>query len=108
MWRRTSHPWLRPYDIVLNARHTWGISHVPPDHLLRDVFETCTTFAEAKHRLETTPIARPVIFTLAGCHPDERCVIERTHDGFSSRVHDTCAANDWLLSMPRWEATGSR
>jgi hypothetical protein len=87
----------------LNARHTWRISHVPPDHLLRDVFETCTTFAEAKHRLETTPIARPVIYTLAGCRPEERCVIERTLDGFTSRTDDTCAANDWLLSLPCWE-----
>ena len=43
----------------LNARHTWGIDHIPPDHLLRDVFEECTTFAQAKHRLETTPVARP-------------------------------------------------
>ena len=104
MLRRTSHPWLRPYDMVLNARHTWGTRYVPPDHLLRDVFETCTTFGEAKHRLETTPIARPAIYTLAGCHPDERCVIERTQDDFSSRSHSTGAANDWLLSRPRWEA----
>jgi hypothetical protein len=103
MWRRTSLPWLRPYDFALNAGRTWRVSHVPPDHLLRDVFETCATFTEAKHRLERTPIARPVIYTLAGCHPDERCVIERTQDGFSSRTHDTCAANDWLLSLPRWE-----
>ena len=103
MWRRTSLPWLRPYDLALNARQTWRIDHIPPDHLLRDVFETCATFAEAKHRLETTPIARPAIYTLAGCHSDERCVIERTQDSFASRTHDTCAANDWLLSQPCWE-----
>jgi hypothetical protein len=103
MWRRTSLPWLRPYDLALNAGRTWRIDHIPPDHLLRDVFETCTTFAEAMHRLETTPIARPAIYTLAGCHPDERCVIERTQDSFASRTHDTCAANDWLLSQPCWE-----
>jgi hypothetical protein len=41
---------------------------------------------------------------LAGCFPGERCVIERTPDTFSSRTHDTSAANDWLLSQPRWEA----
>ena len=98
MWRRTSPLWLRPYDIALNACHTWAIAHIPPDHLLRNVFETCTTFCDAKHRLETTPIARPVIYMLAGCHPGERCVIERTPDGFSSRSHDTSAANDWLRS----------
>jgi hypothetical protein len=104
MWRRTSRPWLRPWDIVLNAQQTWGSRSIPPDHLLRDVFETCTTFGEARRRLETTPVARPVIYILAGCHHGERCVIERTPDSFSSRTHDTSAANDWLLSDPRWEA----
>jgi hypothetical protein len=104
MWRRTRHPWLRPYDIVLNARQTWGIRHIPPDHLLREVFEICKTFGDAKHRLETTPIARPVIYTLVGCHSGERCVIERTHDGFVSRDHNTGSANDWFRSRPAWEA----
>jgi hypothetical protein len=104
MWRRTRRPWLRLYDIALNARHTWGIRHIPPDHLLREVFETCKTFGEAKHRLETTPVARPAIYTLVGCQPGERCVIERTHDGFVSRDHSTAAANDWLESRPCWEA----
>jgi hypothetical protein len=70
----------------------------------RGIRELRMTFGEARHRLETTPIARPVIYTLAGCHPGERCVIERTPDGFSSRTHDTGAANDWLLYRPRWEA----
>jgi len=104
MWRRTRRPWLRPCDIALNARQTWGIRSIPPDHLLREVFETCKTFCEAKHRLETTPIARPVIYTLVGCYHGERCVIERTQDGFASRDHDTGAANDWLRSRPPWEA----
>src|ERR1043166_7588985 len=78
MRRRTQRPWLRSFDFALNARQTWRIRHIPPDHLLREVFETCKTFGEAKHRLETTPIARPAIYTLVGCHPGERCVIERT------------------------------
>ena len=104
MRRRTRRPWLRPYDIALNARLTWGIRFIPPDHLLREVFETCKTFGEAKHLLETTPIARPVIYTLVGCDRGERCVIERTHEGFASRDHNTGAANDWLRSQPLWEA----
>jgi hypothetical protein len=94
MRRRTRRPWLRPYDIALNAWQTWGIRSIPPDHLLRAVFETCKTFAEAKHQLETTPIARPAIYTLVGCDQGERCVIERTQDGFASRGHNTGAAND--------------
>jgi hypothetical protein len=68
------------------------------------VFETCKSYGEAKHRLETTPIARPVIYSLVGCESGERCVIERTEQGFSTRVDNTSAANDWHDSAPSWEA----
>jgi hypothetical protein len=104
LWRRTRHPWLRPLDIALNAMHTWRVRFTPPDHLLRTVFETCRNYAEAKHRLETTPIARPAIYSLVGCERGERCVIERTEEGFSTRTDDTAIANDWLESRPHWEA----
>ncbi len=104
LWRRTRKPWLRPYDLAANALRTWGIRHVPPDHLLREVFETCPDFGAAKRRLETTPVARPVIFTLVGCKRGERCVIERTEEGFASRGEDTSAANDWLRGTAPWEA----
>ena len=104
MWRRTRRPWLRPYDAVVNALKTWRIRFIPPDHLLREVFETCKTFAEARRQLEITPIARPVIYVLVGCRAGERCVIERTEESFASRDDDTVAANDWLRSRPPWEA----
>jgi hypothetical protein len=102
--RRTRHPWLRPFDISLNAVRTWRVRFMPPDHLLRNVFETCKTYAEAKHRLESTPIARPVIYSLVGCEPGQRCVIERTEEGFATRLDRTSAANDWHRSAPSWEA----
>ncbi len=104
LWRRTSHPWLRLYDVAANAIGTWRIRSCPPDHLLRRVFETCREFSEAKHRLETEPIARPVIYTLVGVRAGECCVIERTEQGFASRVDDTSAANDWLHGSKPWEA----
>jgi hypothetical protein len=104
LWRRTQHPRLRVLDIAANATNTWrNIRHVPPDQLLRAVFEDCKSFAEARRRLETTPIARPVIYTLAGVRSDEQCVIERTEEGFSTRTTATCAANDWLESLAGWE-----
>jgi len=103
LWRRTQHPWLRPFDIMANAAATWPVRHMPPDQLLREMFEICPDYASAKHRLETTPVARPVIYTLAGCEPGERCVIERTIDGFNTRTEDTGAANDWLVRLERWE-----
>jgi hypothetical protein len=89
---------------VLNGLHTWRIHFMPPDHLLREVFETCKTFSEAKQHLEMTPIARPVIYTLIGCKPGERCVIERTEQSFKTRSDETAAANDWLRSIWPWEA----
>ena len=67
------------------------------------MFETCRTYEEARRVLETTPIARPVIYTLAGCKPGETCVIERMENSASTRTHDTVAANDWLRSSPDWE-----
>jgi hypothetical protein len=55
LWRRTRRPWLRPFDLALNSVQTWAIRFCPPDHLLRQVFETCRDYDEAKHRLETVP-----------------------------------------------------
>ena len=102
--RRTHHPWLRLFDFVANALNTWSIRHMPPDQLLRQAFETCGSYAEARRMLETEPVARPVIYTLAGCAPGERCVIERTEEDFVTHENNTCAANDWVVSRPDWEA----
>jgi hypothetical protein len=107
LWRRTRHPWLRPFDMAMNALATGRVRFMPPDHLLRQVFETCGSFGEARRTLETVPVARPVIFTLAGCRAGETCVIERTEQGFVTRETDTCAANDWLPNRIHWEARTS-
>jgi hypothetical protein len=104
MWRRTRHPWLRPFDYAANGLRTWsGRGRVPPDQLLRLAFETCGDYANARKVLETTPVARPVIYTLVGRAADERCVIERTETAFVTREDETSAANDWLPTRPGWE-----
>jgi len=104
MWRRTRHPWFRLYDVAANAVNTWRrVRYIPPDQLLRGAFEECADFAAARERLETTPVARPVIFTLAGVRPGEQCVIERTETGFATRTSATCAANDWHAPIAGWE-----
>ena len=77
---------------------------MPPDQLLRLVFETCETFSAARRALENIAVARPVIFVLVGCGPGERCVIERTEGDFRTRESETSAANDWVPSRPMWEA----
>ena len=81
-----------------------SVHTVPPDQLLRHVFETCRDYAEARAVLEHTLIARPVLYTLAGCRPGESCVIERTET--AARIYDGAngAANDWLESRDGWEA----
>jgi hypothetical protein len=104
MRRRSHSRVLRLYDLAANAigtlRHARAI---PPDQLLRQVFEQAASYDDARRMLETTPVARPVIYTLAGCNEGERCVIERTETGFHTRTDDHGAANDWLDSAPLWE-----
>jgi hypothetical protein len=104
LWRRTRAPVLRLYDIAANAVATWRLPHIPPDQLLRLACETCASFGDARRMLEATPIARPVIYTLVGCEPGERCVIERTEDSYATRHDETCAANDWIKPVEPWEA----
>jgi hypothetical protein len=76
---------------------------MPPDQVLRQDFESCATYEAARKELEQTPLSRAVIYTLVGCAPHERCVIERTDDAFVTREDDTCAANDWVPNRPGWE-----
>src|ERR1700733_4295327 len=103
MRRCTHHRWLRPFDHAINTLRTSGDSRVAPDQLLRRAFEECEDFASARHFLEVTPVARPAIYTLVGCAPDEGCVIERTETEFVTRFGSTCAANDWEPCRPGWE-----
>ena len=53
--------------------------------------------------LQATPVARPVIYTLVGCRPGDRCIIERAEVGERTRCDDLVAANDWLDRSPDWE-----
>ncbi len=104
MRRLTAHRWLRPVDFVVNTLAGWRCAgRMPPDQLLRHTFESCADYGAARCSLETTPVARPVIFTLVGCATGESCVIERTETGFRTRETDTCAANDWVPDRPGWE-----
>jgi hypothetical protein len=69
---------------------------LPPCHLLRQVFETCATYAEAKAALTETPICLPALFSLAGARPGEGCIIERTEDAAAVTEAPACVANHWL------------
>jgi hypothetical protein len=102
--RRTHTRFLRPYDLAANGLSTLIRQRsIPADQLLRFVFEEADDYAEARRMLEMTPIARPAIYTLVGCHKGERCVIERTENDFETRADDHGAANDWFEARPEWE-----
>ena len=94
-------------DWVLTRARVWRMPHLTPAHLLREVFETVQTFAEAKRMLIERPIATPAIFSLAGVRPSETAVIERTET--EARVHEggNVAANHWQAAGWRGHQRGS-
>jgi hypothetical protein len=104
MRRRTAHRWLRGYDFAVNAAAIWQSDDLmPPDQLLRQVFEICGDYVAARRMLETVPVARPVIYSLVGAKTNEGCIIERTETDFITRQDEASAANDWVPSRAGWE-----
>lgn len=83
-------------DWTLNRFRQWRETGLPPAHLLRAVFETCASYAEARDRLEREPICLPAIFALAGTRPGEGCVIERRERAAIVHEAPACIANHWL------------
>ena len=85
---------------------------IAPAHLLRLVFDTCPDFTGAVTLIRQTPLCIPAIFTIAGAHPDEAVVIERTAtDAFEPA--EAVAANHWSslrapAGRPRHHSSASR
>lgn len=103
MRRRTRLAALLWLDYFLNALAAiCGSGRLPPEHVLRQAFETCATFDEARHLLETSPMARPALFVLVGCEPGERVVIEREGAHARTYADDTVVANDWRDISGGW------
>lgn len=74
----------------------WRSREMPPMHLLRQVFEHCLSYEDARRALIHAPLAVSAIFTLVGPRPGEGCIIERKpHEAW---VHPApaAAANHWL------------
>jgi hypothetical protein len=102
--RRTRGDVLRPVDYTRNLVRTLSRERgMPPLHLLRHVFETATSFTEALALLRTVELARPVLFTLLGCAPDEIAVIERRERDASVHLGAGAVANDWREPRSGWE-----
>lgn len=94
MRRFTPSCWL---DWAIERARLRHRSFIPPMHLLRQVFETCRTFEDAKAMLFDRPIAVPAFFSLSGTTPIEGCVIERTETTAHVRQGGRASiANHWI------------
>ncbi|HKH03360.1 MAG TPA: hypothetical protein VKB08_21945, partial [Bradyrhizobium sp.] len=102
--RRTRGDLLRPLDYVTNALNTYfRVRHAPPDHVLRQVFEMAPDYATAKEMLCRIPMARPVLFALAGTKCEETCLIEREETTARVIEGEVIVANDWREPRHGWE-----
>lgn len=84
-----------PLDWAANRARVWGIPDAMPTHLLREVFETAASFAEARALLTDRPISSPAIFTLVGIRPEETVIIERTERDSRIIGGPGVSANHW-------------
>lgn len=84
-------------DWGINRVRMWREDTLPPVHLLRQVFDQCRTYVEAREILATTPLAMPAFITLSGIEPDQCCVIERTEDEVCVHHGPGSVANHWLV-----------
>lgn len=91
---------LYPVDWAINAVRVWRRPSLTPALLLRRVFETAETFAEACAMLSKIPLASGAIFTVAGTAPGETAVIERRPEAAATPSGPACAANAWRT--PGW------
>lgn len=102
--RRTRADLLRPVDYARNLARTLSRERgMPPLHLLRRVFETAPSFAQALKLLKTAELARPVIYTLIGCEADEIALVERRERDATVHLGPGSTANDWREPQSGWE-----
>jgi len=104
------YPW--PIDWLISRWHTFSGRRWAPAMVLRQVMETCATYADAKRRLTETPLALSVFFTLAGIEPAESCVIERLPAAANLHGAPAVVANHWksqdLRGRPRGRESQAR
>ncbi len=86
---------LMPIDWVIGRARLWQTPHPTAAHVLRRAFDEAATFEAARQLLTEAPIAAPGIYSLAGIHADETCVIERTETTARVFEGEAVAANHW-------------
>lgn len=85
-------------DWMIERTRLWRERALPPAHLLRRVFDSCASYAEAKWALVETRVCLPVFYTLAGTGAGEGCVIERTESAAWVREAPASIANHWVAA----------
>jgi hypothetical protein len=88
-----------PLDWVIERIHLGPRRTIPATHLIRRVFETCRTYAEAFRMLKETPIAYTGLITIAGAD-GEAAIIERAEDLAFVHEGSNAIPNQWL--NPAW------
>lgn len=83
-------------DWGVNRIRMWRKDALPPVHLLRQVFDQCRTYEEAREVLGETLLAMPALISLSGITPNECCIIERTEDEVCVHNGPGAVANHWL------------
>lgn len=97
--------YILPIDWAIDRIKVNATRAMPPAHLLRLVFETCSSFGEAVEVLRDTPIALPTLFAISGAD-GSACVIERQEESAFVFDGNEVMANHWLNS--RWRRGRSR
>lgn len=103
MRRCTTSCWL---DWAINRGRLWREDTLPPVHLLRQVFDQCRTYVEARDVLSDTLLAMPALVSLSGVTPNECCIIERTEDEVCVHNGPGAVANHWLKIEARGRSRG--
>ena len=83
-------------DWAANRVQVFRSRFLPPVHVARQAMETCRSYEEAKEMLETTPLALPAFFALAGAGERDGCIVERTETRAWVHPAPAAVANHWL------------
>lgn len=94
-------------DWIAGRVAMWRERALPPTHLLRRVFETCRSYADALRALTETPICTPAFFSLSGVDAAEGCVIERLEREAAVHEAPSCITNHWLSVNRRGHDRGN-
>lgn len=99
------------FSVTLNAVLSNDTPEIaaPVSFLLRDVLFNCTSYDDAKEMLEKTTIAGDCLLLLAGTHPNEMVVIERTPTRVAMREAENgyiTVTNDYKVLQNNAEEKG--